>query len=212
MPAEPRPASPPAVLLIGALWLALLAPARELSIDAEQSRVRFSIPVLWWFHREGDFRELSLRVEVDETTGLADIEAQVQVASARMDNPADVATLKSRDYFDALNHPEIRFMARGVPLAVIREGGELAGWLSLRGVRREVRFQVAPEPCPDDRAESDCPFELSGTIRRHDYGMSARRGILGDEVSISIRLVPGELPFRSASPEQGLATIGDDEP
>lgn len=212
MPAEPRPVQPGSVLLTAVLWLALLAPARELPIDTEQSRVRFSIPVLWWFHREGDFRELSLRVDVDEATGLADIDAQVQVASASMDNPADVATLKSPDYFDVKNHPEIRFTASAVPLAVIRNGGELEGWLSLRGVRREVRFQLAPDSCPGDRAEDYCPFELTGTIRRHDYGMSARRGILGDEVSLSIRLVPGERPFRSANPELGLATIGDDEP
>lgn len=179
------------VALILALLCCLPAHGRELLLDAEHSRVRFSIPVLWLFHREGDFSDLALRVDVDDATGLADIEARVQVASARMDNPADVATLKSRDYFDALNHPEIRFTASAVPLAVLRKGGELAGQLSLRGVTREVRFRIAPDPC-DHAALSYCPFELAGAIQRHDYGMSARRGILGDEVSVAIRLVPAE--------------------
>lgn len=198
------------LLALGAL--ALSGPARELPLDAEHSRVRFSIPVLWLFHREGDFADLALRVDVDEATGLADIEARVQVASARMDNPADVATLKSREYFDALNHPEIRFSATAVPLTVIREGGELGGLLSLRGVSREVRFQIVPEPCAADTGAEYCPFELAGAIRRHDYGMSARRGILGDEVSVAIRIEPARAPAEAAPLVPSLATVDDEEP
>ncbi|MCU0754976.1 MAG: YceI family protein [Xanthomonadales bacterium] len=194
------------ILTLALLWSCSLAVGRELLLDPEQSRVRFSIPVLWLFEREGDFPDLRLRVDIDESTGLADIEARVQVASARMDNPADVETLKSRDYFDALNHPEIRFTAHAVPVAVLRQGGELAGQLSLRGVTRELRFQLTAEPCgvlpgdadpagePAERGPHYCPFELVGAIHRHDYGMSARRGILGDEVSVSIRLVPNVAP------------------
>lgn len=186
--------------------------ARELLLDPDHSRVRFSIPVLWLFHREGDFADLALRVDVDESTGLADIEARVQVASARMDSPADVTTLKSRDYFDALNHPEIRFTASGVPLAVIRQGGELPGQLSLRGVTREIRFQLAPVPCEIADPGGYCPFELAASIRRHDYGMSARRGILGDEVSVAIRIVPAITPPEAEPDPPALATVSDEAP
>lgn len=179
-----------AALAAGSACLTLTAPAEELALDRAHSRVGFSIPVLWWFERHGDFEDLSLTVDIDENAGRVRIDARIGVASARMDDPADVATLKSADYFDALNHPEIRFRAPEVPLEVLGSGGELVGELTLRGITRPVRFQLAPDPCTPTATLRYCPFEVLGRIRRHDFGMSARRGILGDEVTVSIRLVP----------------------
>jgi len=182
-------------------WAALLAGcgclgigATELRLDPDRSRVGFSIPVLWLFARTGDFEDLALAVDIDHEAQKVDIEAQIRVASARMENPADVATLKSRDYFDALNHPYIVFQALDAPLSVLSEGGELSGELSLRGVTRTVRFQLSPDACAPSAEIPFCPFEVVGHIRRHDFGMSARRGILGDEVTVSIYLVPAALP------------------
>lgn len=191
--APPRPASSWAALAAGAAWLVCgESLAAELALDREQSRVGFSIPVLWWFERSGDFEDLALSVDIDEAAAQVDIDARIGVASARMADPADVATLKSADYFDALNHPEIRFRALDVPLMVLSAGGELGGELTLRGITRPVRFQLAPDPCVPTPTLRYCPFEVLGHIRRHDFGMSARRGILGDEVTVTIRLVPTE--------------------
>lgn len=182
-------------------WAALLAGcgclsvgATELRLDPERSRVGFSIPVLWLFARTGDFEDLALAVDIDHEALQVDIEARIRVASARMENPADAATLKSRDYFDAAHHPYIVFQALDAPLSVLSEGGEFSGELSLRGVTRTVRFQLSPDPCTPSAQVPFCPFEVLGHIRRHDFGMSARRGILGDEVTVSIYLVPAALP------------------
>lgn len=189
----PRPWAGAAAIAAVAVWLQS-AVAGELQLDRERSRVGFSIPVLWLFEREGDFADLALTVQIDEQTDRVDIDARIGVASARMDNPADVVTLKSADYFDAANHPYIVFQALDVPGTLLRSGGELAGELTLRGITRPVRFQLAPDPCAPVPASGYCPFEVLGRIYRHDFGMSARRGILGDEVSVSIRLVPARIP------------------
>lgn len=180
---------------MGGAWLAgSTGTTAELALDRERSRVRFSIPVLWLFERNGDFEDLALTVDIDAAAARVHIDARIGVASARMDNPADVATLKSADYFDALNHPYIVFRALDVPLEVLSRGGDLHGELTLKGITRAVRFALAPEPCDPAPASAYCPFEVLGQIRRHDFGMNARRGVLGDEVSVSIRLVPEVVP------------------
>lgn len=197
----------PAVLafgtLLGLFWPGLGA-ARELLLDRERSQVRFSIPVLWLFDRNGDFGELALTVDIDEVSGLTDIEAHVAVASVRMDDPDDVATLKSPEYFDAANHPYIVFRALDVPASVLSAGGELSGELSLRGVTRPVRFKVTADRCVLSAELSYCPFEVAGYIRRHDYGISARRGILGEQVEITIYLVPATPSAVNTDPASSL--------
>lgn len=197
---RPRRSSWWALLAAGAAWLGPSAIAEELALDRAHSRVGFSIPVLWWFERHGDFEDLALTVDIDEPAGRVRIDARIGVASARMDDPDDVATLKSADYFDALNHPDIRFRAHDAPLEILSRGGELVGELTLRGITRPVRFQLAPDPCTPTAARRYCPFEVLGRIHRHDFGMSARRGILGDEVTVSIRLVPAA-PSSDVAPE-----------
>lgn len=196
-----------ASLAAGSTWLVTTPGfSTELLLNREQSQVGFSIPVLWLFERSGDFEELALTVDIDEATSRVDIDARIGVASARMDDPADVATLKSADYFDALNHPYIVFHAQDVPLTVLKNGGELGGELTLKGITQPVRFQLAPDRCTLMPASGYCPFEVQGRIHRHDFGMSARRGILGDEVSVTIRIVPAN---DLDDPATGPATAED---
>jgi polyisoprenoid-binding protein YceI len=119
------------------------------------------------------------RVEVDIRT------ASIDTRNERRDNH-----LRSDDFFDAENHPSIRFRSTRVEA----NGRDLRihGDLTIRGVTRPVvltgeMLEVAGAP-----GQRRMGFEASTTINRFDYGVSWNRAaeggglVLGDEVQITI--------------------------
>ena len=97
--------------------------------------------------------------------------------------------VKSAEFFDAANHPEIHFRSDSFPLARLHSGGELPGTLSMRGVQQPVRFMIEPSACA--RPAIDCPVQASGEVKRTAFGMRTRRATLSDKVELgfSIRVV-----------------------
>jgi len=93
---------------------------------------------------------------------------------------------RSGDFFDAQRHPWIRFRASGQPERTLREGGELRGELTLRGITRPVSFVLEPSECP--RPGIDCAVHARGEVQRSDFGMDARRIVLGDRVVLDFAI------------------------
>ena len=67
-----------------------------------------------------------------------------------------------------------------------RDGGELAGDLSLRGRTRPVGFRIEPSTC--DTPGHACPIRVRGTVSRRAFGMVAQRLWLRDEVGFEFQV------------------------
>lgn len=108
--------------------------------------------------------------------------------------------LRSADFLDVENHPEIRF--RGNQVAVIGEVDyQVTGTLTIRGVARPVTLGVRylgqwQTPWWEDGADKGpktrAGFVASTTINRHDFGVSWNETldkgglVVGDAVEITI--------------------------
>lgn len=172
--------------LAGLLLVTLPVRAETLLIDTDASRASFEVRVLLVKRIDGDFQRVEGVIQRDRAAGRFDVDVRVAADSVRMDKPGHADWARSADFFDTARHPWIQFRAEGLPEAMLQEGGEIDGRLTLRGVTRPVRFRLEPSECP--RPGVDCAVRAEGAVQRGDFGMDARRIVLGDRVQLDFAI------------------------
>ena len=154
-------------------------------LDDSRSSADFEVKVLWLIGVHGRFGKVHGTVTLDRERGTIVADARIEVAAISMRNHSYEEWVKSPEFFDVANHPQIRFLSDPFPSDRLREGGEIAGVLSLRGLERRLTLRVEPSECPDAIAGA-CPVEANGTIHRSEFGMKSRRGTLSDKVDLGL--------------------------
>lgn len=182
--------SAPHFLLGAALLGAALAPAEPRAsdllghIDPALSRAEFSLRVIWVRRIEGHFEYIQGAIS-HRLPGRFDVKVQIAAQSLSMRNPDHAEWARSAEFFDAERYPWIAFEAHDAPIDLLRDGGELRGLLSLRGVTLPASFELLPSVCA--RPGLDCAVEARGELQRGEFGMSARRWALSDKVRLALR-------------------------
>lgn len=171
-----------------------MAPAETLRVDSQQSSASFSLRALWVKRIDGDFGRVEGLIERDPAAGRFGVDVRIDAASVQMQRESFAAWARSADFFDAARHPWVRFRASDQPERTLRDGGELRGELTLRGITRAISFVLEPSECP--RPGIDCAVHARGEVQRSDFGMAARRIVLGDRVKLdfAIRTRPARPP------------------
>lgn len=163
-------------------------------LDQARSQVDFRVRLIWLLRVGGRFGKVSGNVHVDHFRNQISVDAHIDVNAIGMDSKSSEEWAKSPEFFDAVQYPQIDFRSESIPLARLREGGELAGILTLRGIRQPVRFQLQASECA--RPAYDCPIEVDGSIRRSMFGMHSRHGTLGDRVELRLSVYATAAPAR----------------
>jgi polyisoprenoid-binding protein YceI len=153
-------------------------------LDPANSHVDFKVKLMWLLRVGGRFGAVDGSVRFDRFRSQVSVDAHIAVDTVSMDNTSVEAWVKSPEFFDAAHHPKIDFTSDPFPQARLRDGGEVPGTLTLRGIRQPVRFELRPADC--DRPAYDCPIEVDGTIPRSAFGMRSRRGTLSDRVELRL--------------------------
>lgn len=180
-------------LLVAALLLAAgvsAARAERWAIVPEESSAAFRVRLFAVMPLSGAFEHLDGAITLDAKRERASVSARIRADSVRMASAKNTAWARSEEFFDAANHPEIRFESSEFPLALLSEGGVLEGTLSMRGVTEAVSFRVAPSVC-DFAAGTRCAVDVSGAIERSRFGMRARRASVSDRVGLRLHIVAG---------------------
>lgn len=178
--------------MLAALALLLALPAEAtpgddlVRLDGQRSRAEFSVRAVWLLRVRGWFDSVHGDVAIDRFRNRAVVDAVIAVDSVSMASDSHTAWVKSPEFFDAATHPEIRFMSEPLPLQRLHAGGDCPGRLTLRGQTREVHFELDPADCA--RPGFDCPITAKGSLSRSAFGMSSRRGTLGDKVQLRLRI------------------------
>jgi len=177
-------------LLLGiSAAFALHASATERSswlIDASASQALFQVSLRVPVKAEGRFKSIKGEVEV-----LPELKRSVRVhLDARelaMGGPSWVQkATQSEPFLHASQYPDIEYQSLPFSEQVLISGGEIKGTLTLKATSRPVLFRISPSTCR--RPGFTCPIEVSGTLNRHDFGMSAHRWSLRDEVRFRFTL------------------------
>ena len=140
----------------------------------------------------GSFKQFSAAVETesDDITS-AKVHFNADVHSISTNNEQRDAHLRTGDFFDAENHPQLTFESKKLE-KISDENYKLYGTLTMRGVSKPVILNVeyggiAQDPWGNTRIG----VSVSGKINRKDFGVnfsmvSETGGILlGEEVTIN---------------------------
>ncbi|WP_379988746.1 YceI family protein [Dokdonella soli] len=158
------------------------APHDIVELDSPRSHATFRVKVMWLIGIRGEFSAVQGNVDIDRFRSQAVVDARIDADSVRMNVRGYEDWVKSAEFFDASVHPEIRFVSDPFPLQRLRNGGELPGTLTLRGVSQPVRFMLEPATCA--QPGHDCPIVATGMISRSPFGMRSRLGTLSDKVEL----------------------------
>jgi len=158
----------------------------RVELDSARSEAEFSVKVMWLIGVGGHFGKVSGTVAVDRFRSQAVVDARIDANAVSMSNDSYEEWVKSAEFFDVANHPDIHFVSDSFPLQRLLRGGELTGVLTIRGVEQKTRFELEPAEC--DHPAYDCPISVHGAIHRSEFGMRSRRGTLSDKVDLRFKV------------------------
>lgn len=161
------------------------------TIDASHSEIQFKVRHLMVSYVTGQFTKFNASIQTNgDDFSTAKVSFSADVNSISTNNEQRDAHLKNNDFFDAENHPELRFESNR-----LEKTGEndfkVYGTLTIRGISKPVVLDAEYGGIMlDPWGNSRTGFSLTGKINRKDFGVSfgmvSETGgvLLGDEVKI----------------------------
>jgi polyisoprenoid-binding protein YceI len=162
-------------------------------IDPVHSGIHFSIPHFVVGRVHGRFTKLGGTIQLDEASPAnSKVEVQIDADSVDTNDAKRDGHLKTADFFNVAEHPQITFQSTRVEAAG-KNKFRVTGDLTLRGAKKPVTFEVAhggsvKDPWGNNRGG----FSLKTEINRKDFGITFNQLLegggpaLGDMIDISI--------------------------
>lgn len=164
-------------------------------LDVQRSSGTFRVKIVWLLGIHGEFGHVDGQVRLDDFRNSLRVDAQIDAASLHMTSARLETWARSADFFDVRQFPQIVFASGEVARQRLRDGGELPGQLTVRGITRPVRFELLPADCA--RPAYDCPIRVNGSLRRSQFGMRSHRGVLADKVDLDFSIYLQSVPAGS---------------
>lgn len=164
-------------------------------LDAAHSELLFKVKHLMIANVKGEFRKFNAEILGDDFT-TSPVRVTVDTNSVFTTNDDRDNHLRSADFFDAANHPEMIF--ESTSLSAKGSGNyELTGNLTIRGISREVKLQVAfggvnKDPWGNEKAG----FSVEGVLNRKDWNLNWNAALETGGVLVSEEVrISGEIQF-----------------
>jgi polyisoprenoid-binding protein YceI len=155
------------------------------TVDPSHSNVEFSVKHLGIATVKGAFREFAGTLVIGEDLATATASGTVQVASVDTNEPQRDDHLRSADFFDAENHPELTFVATAIR-PVDEDTFAIDADLTMRGVTNPITLTAEVQGFEQDPWGNDrVGLEITGQLKRGDYGMTFNQALGSGNVLVS---------------------------
>ncbi|MEO8114023.1 MAG: YceI family protein [Phenylobacterium sp.] len=163
-------------------------PAGTYQLEPSHTRVLFAVSHMGFSTWYGDFTHATGSLTLDPKAPAASkLEVSVPVDSISTTNAKLDGELKAADWLDAGKYPTMTFTSRKVTVTAPGRA-DVAGDLTLHGVTRPVTLHArfnAGGPHPMSKVYT-VGFEVSGKIKRSDFGVTKYVPLIGDDVDLII--------------------------
>ena len=169
-------------------------------VDPTHSEITFRVKHLMITNVKGEFRKFTAEID-GEDFRTAPVRVAIGAASIFTNEDKRDEHLRSADFFDAENHPELTFETK----SFTRKSDEeyvLTGILTIKGVSKEVAFDVEfgginKDPWGNEKAG----FSLNGKINRKDWGLNWNAALETGGVLVSEEVrINAEVQFVKQTP------------
>ncbi|MDX2248958.1 MAG: YceI family protein [Bacteroidia bacterium] len=158
-------------------------------LDKSHTGIKFTTTHMLISEVEGQFNDFDGSV-VSTTPDFngAKIEFVAKVSSIDTGNERRDGHLKGPDFFDAENHPEVKFNGK-----LVKKGKKyfLEGDFTMRGTTKPIKFDVVYNGTVAGGRGKKAGFKITGVVNRFDYGLQWNRAVetgglvVADEVAIT---------------------------
>lgn len=143
------------------------------TLDNTHSEIRFRVRHMAVSYVTGFFNKFNAEVETDgDDFATAKVSFTADIDSITTNNEQRDAHLKSGDFFDAANHPQVKFESTGLE-KIDDEHYRLKGMLTIREVTKPVELDVEyGGMIQDPYGLTRAGFHVEGKINRKEFNMS----------------------------------------
>ncbi len=180
-------------LLLGlGMSLALLGNANATSykIDPTHTYPNFTVSHLGYSTMHGQFAKTKGTLEMDRSAGTGSVNIVIDAASIYTGFKKRDDHLRSPDFFNVVEFPEITFKSTSVKLN--DKTGTVKGKLTIMGVTKEVTLDVTGIRCGkhpfNPKLKEVCGFNATTSIMRTDFGMKYGVPAIGDKINIELEV------------------------
>jgi polyisoprenoid-binding protein YceI len=172
-------------------WTAAQA-ADRFEIDASHTNIVFIVNHLGYSNMIGQFQEFEGEFMLDgHNYSSATVNLTIKTASVDTDHQARDDHLRSPDFFNAAEFPEMTF--KSTSISGTDKKLLVTGDLTLLGVTKPVTLDVdvndmKPHPLPQYNGVLVAGFSARSTIKRSDFGMKYALGGIGDEIHLLLEV------------------------
>jgi polyisoprenoid-binding protein YceI len=176
------------VTLFSIPFSSLLA-ADTYTLDPGHTFPRWTVSHFGFSTHHGQFNKTSGKLVLDAKAGTGSVEVSVDTASVATGDPALEKHLRTADFFNVEKFPTLAFKSKSMKF----EGGKpvsASGDFTMLGITKPITFRIAQVKCamhPIAKKEA-CGAEVSGTVKRSEFGMKYGIPGLSDDISLTIQV------------------------
>ena len=157
--------------------IATALPTGTWNIDPAHSKVGFAVKHMGIATVRGEFTEFVGTLEIAEDLSSAKAYGTVKATSVDTNEPQRDDHLRSPDFFDVAQYPELRFESTSVE-ALDDEEFRITGKLTIHGVTNDVVLHADLQGTDiDPWGNERVGLEVTGQLSRGDYGMKFNQAL-----------------------------------
>ena len=169
-----------------------LIPTGTWTVDPAHSTVGFGVKHMGIATVRGEFNDFEGTLEIGEDVSSAKIYGTVKTQSVDTNEPQRDDHLRSPDFFDAAEFPELSFESTSIE-ALDDEEFRITGQLTIHGVTNEIVLHADVQGTDvDPWGNERVGLEVTGQLSRGDYGMKFNQALgsgnlmVADKVKLEI--------------------------
>ncbi|MBO0858101.1 MAG: YceI family protein [Chloracidobacterium sp.] len=157
-------------------------------IDPKYATIEFSARMLF-FTVKGRLTDFGGKITLDENDIYrSSVEATIKAASVSTGVKMRDEHLRSKDFLNAVEHPEIHFQSASVGRGRDRDMLRVNGALAIKGRNREIALDVTiTDRSRSPQGDEILYFAAVADIDRFDFGIEYARGVIRRPLKILIQ-------------------------